>query len=182
MHRPALKPFALAITLALAGCMPASGYRSPNADLSEVPLGELYNFIEDVARNRSSLENSIADRPVRGIFIGHDGCDRVAIISLDTRNTRHQRAKNFRVCGNRITQMDANEVTPSFPNDADALAVLANARRATLLHGSQRMRFQGYVIETRRLRATERRGCAPVETVITHNGNLVLGDVGEICR
>jgi hypothetical protein len=182
MYRPAYKLFALATALALAGCMLASGYRLPYADPPEVPPGELYNFIEDVARNRSSLENSIAGRPVRGIFIGHDGCDRVVVISLDVCGAGHQYAKNFRVCGNRITQTDADEVTPSFPDDVDARAVLTNTRRAALLYGSQRMRFQGYVIESRRLGVIGRKDCAPVETIITYDGNLVLEDVREICR
>ncbi len=182
MYRPACKLFFLAAALALAGCMPASGYRLPCADPPEIPPGELYNFIEDIARNRSSSENRIAGRPVRGIFIGHDGCGRVAVISHDVRGAGHQYAKNFQVCGNRITQTHADKVTPSFPDDADARAVLTNTKRAALLYGSQRMRFQDYVIETRRLGVTERMGCAPVETIVTYDGNLVLGDVGKICR
>lgn len=182
MTRCRSMPFVLAAAIALADCAPVSGYRPPDTDPQVVVPGELYSFIDDVAHNRSTLENTVAGRPVRGVFLGHDGCDRVAVIALGIHGSKHPRVQNYSVCGRTITQTDAYEVMPSFPDDADARGALASAQHAALLYAQQRKRFQGYVIEARRLGIGDMRPCLPVETIITYDGNLVLHDVGEVCR
>lgn len=180
----------LLTAIILAGCITEdqrtlnSYYREANnSPRSQAVIpGELYNFIKDVAQARTTQENNVEGRAARGVYTGHDTCDRVAVIDLDVRNKKQLRARNYRVCGTQIMEADAGEVTPSYPKEADAKAALISAQRNAILYGQQRTRFQDYTIDTQRLGVSSGRPCQPVQTLITYGGNLVLQDVAEVCN
>lgn len=142
----------------------------------------LYGFVRSVAGNGNTQENTISGQHVRGVYSGeHGGCRHVAVLYLDAPSKRDVRADDYRVCGSQISKING-EVTPSYPDQADALSALSSARRNGLLYGQQTAWFQNYAIDTRRLGIAGSRPCLPVETRITYEGRLVLHDVKEVCN
>lgn len=188
MRRVTLSLLVLAL---LAGCASSedrrtleSYYRpSPPATSSTVlPPGELTTFIAGVAASGTTQENTIQGKRVRGVYSGaYGGCHHVAVLDLDVEKKRQIRAENYKVCGTQISRVD-DEVTPSYPDQADAMAALNNARRNALLYGYQTAWFQQYAINTRRLGVSSSQPCQPVETRITYQGKLVLQDVVQVCN
>lgn len=160
-------------------------YYHPNATRAadSVSPGALRDFILDVARNRSTIENSVDGRAVRGIFITDSGrCQRAAVINTDVPDKRALRASTYEVCADRVRNVTSTELAPSYPDQADARATLASARRAALLYGPQNVRFQAYEITARTLGAAGARPCMPVETTISYHADLVFHEVGQECN
>lgn len=161
-----------------------SYYRHDAAKVADsVSPGALRNFIVDVARHRATLENTVDGRAVRGIFITNSGrCQRVAVMNTDVPGRRAVRASTYEVCAGRVRNVTSAEPAPSYPDQADALAALASARRAALLYGPQIVRFQAYEISARAIGVTGARPCMPVETTISYHADLVSYEVSEECN
>ena len=142
----------------------------------------LHGFIRSIADSATSQDNTIQGRRVRGVYSGeYGGCQHVAVLYLDVVSKRAIRTDDYQVCGSVITLLDG-EVTPSYPDQPDARAALASAKRNGLLYGKQTASFQSYVIHTRRLGVASSRPCLPIETRIVYGGRLVLHDISEVCN
>lgn len=162
-----------------------SYYRHDAAQVTDfMSPGALRDFIVDVARNRAAIENTVAGRTVRGIFIADNGkCQRVAVMDTDVPGKRAVRANTYEVCADRVRNVTSStEPAPSYPDQADALAALASARRAALLYGPQTVRFQAYKITARAIGMAGNRPCMPVETTISYHADLVSHEVSEECN
>ena len=105
----------------------------------------------------------------------------MSVIRLEGNLKAPLRPVDYAVCGPRIARIGEGEVTPTFPDTADARTALANAKRNAVLYGTQTVRFYGYVINSRRLGIDTSRPCRPVETVISYHGRIVYHDNNEIC-
>jgi hypothetical protein len=148
---------------------------------TEVVSGEMRNFVLDVVSNRSTLENTVEGKLMRGVYIaGNDGCARVSVMHFETAPGDVMRPNTYKVCGTSVTRHE-HQVSPSYPGDKDAQRALASAERNAVLYGSQRVRFQMYQIEARRLGVDSAAACRPVETVISLDGELVYQAVKNVC-
>lgn len=170
-------PILFALTLLGCGGGPAISAIKPYT----LSSGELYRFVQDVATNHSTLDGVVGGQKVRGVYLGSDRCDSVAVLSLSPRlyviDIHH-----FHSCHGEMTEYGVGEVPPSYPTSADARSVLDNARHGALLYGEERVHFQHYAIATRRLGSPSGHSCMPVETIITHGGLIVLQDTTGVCR
>lgn len=191
MHKTPIFWLIFAISSVLTGCVTdderkmLSYYKDANTShpgAQAVTPGELYNFIHDVARARTTQEGNVDGQAISGIYTGRDNCDHVAIIRFDVRTKKQRAAENYRVCGESIVRTDRDTLAPSYPDDSAAITVLNSARRNALLYGQQQTRYQDYRIETRRLGAGSAKPCQPVSTIITYENNLVFQDVNEVCN
>lgn len=161
-----------------------SYYRHNAAQVTDsVSPGALRDFIVDVARNRATLENTVAGRAVRGIFIADSGsCQRVAVMNIDVPGKRAMRANTYEVCADRAHNVTSTEPAPSYPDQADAWAALTSARRAALLYGPQTVRFQAYDISARAIGVAGARPCMPVETTVSYHADLVFHEIRDECN
>lgn len=144
--------------------------------------GELATLVTDVAANRITTETYISGLPVRGVYLGeYAGCPHVGIVEPIDQRRHIQRTTTFRVCSGAV-QPIGDGLSPSYPGDPDARAILERALRGALLYGTHVVRFQAYTIRTVRLGVPSSRPCHPVETTITFDGQLSLHRIQETCH
>jgi hypothetical protein len=143
--------------------------------------GELYQFVEDVAANRSTMEGYVGGQKVRGVFLGSDECPRVAVLTLSPKGFATD-LHHFHACPGNATEYGVGEVPPAFPRTPDARAILENAQRGALLYRREIVHFQRYEITAQTLGIISDRPCLPVETIITHGGLLVVQNTSKVCR
>lgn len=161
-----------------------SYYRGAGHEETDATLqpGDMHRFISGVASTGTTQENTIQGKRVRGVYNGTYGrCHSVAILDLDVQKKNQIRAEDYKVCGTLISRID-DELTPSYPDQPDAVATLNDARRNALLYGHQTVWFQQYAINTRRLGVPSAQPCHPVETRITYQGKLVLQNLVQVCN
>ncbi|WP_126448313.1 hypothetical protein [Sulfuricystis multivorans] len=115
-------------------------------------------------------------RRVTAYYLGDSGgCGNVAVESSDKRSREH-----YRVCDGVIEQRQ--DVEPSAPTDDPNYrrTVVAVGRQA-LLAGAAIGRFEGYVIEARRVGWSGRDGCGTVDVTVTYGDLMVDNGQPRVC-
>ena len=107
-------------------------------------------------------------------------CPTVGVIYRDQRHRGRERIDNYRVCPQ--AQPEAiDDLPPALPDNQTFRQLTQMTLRATLIYGSQRRNWQGYLVTARRLSPHDGSGCAMVETVVSYSGMLVSYNAGRLC-
>ncbi|MGB9619649.1 MAG: hypothetical protein ACPL7K_04475 [Armatimonadota bacterium] len=123
---------------------------------------------------RADAANNL--RRVTAYYLGDSGgCSNVAVEGSDRRGREH-----YRVCDGVIEQRQ--DVEPSAPTDDPNYrrTVVAVGRQA-LLTGAARGRFEGYIIEARRVGWPGRDGCSTVDVTVTYGDLMVDNGQPRVC-
>lgn len=132
--------------------------------------------ILDAVQTRQKVVVSNNLRTVVAYFLGESGgCANVAV------ETSIKRGRDsYRVCGNEI--IETADVAPAAPSDDPNYrrTVVAIGKQA-LLNEIARGRFEGYLIEGRRVGWPANDGCGIVDVTVTYNGSLVDNAQPRVC-
>jgi hypothetical protein len=127
-------------------------------------------------RHRAEAANNL--RHVTAIYLGSSsGCSFVAVKVPPKPSHDH-----YRVCDGVIEERRV--VPPAPPNhDPTYRKMAVEIGRQALLMGSARSRFDGYLIEARRVGWPDSQGCGLVDVVVSYDGLLVdsLRQPARVC-
>lgn len=132
--------------------------------------------IMDAVQTRQKAVASNNLRTVMAYFAGESGgCANVAV------ETSAKRGRdNYRVCGNEI--IETADVAPAAPSeDPNYRRTVVAIGKQALLNGIARGRFEGYVIEGRRVGWPANDGCGIVDVTVMYNGSLVDNAQPRVC-
>jgi hypothetical protein len=132
--------------------------------------------IRDAVSFRQKVEVGNNLRRITAYYLGESaGCSN---ISIET-NERLGRT-SYRVCGNVI--QERSEVEPAAPNSDPAYRrVVVMTGRQALLSGAAVGRFEGYLVQARRVGWPDGNGCGIVEVNVNFDGLLVDTAQSRVC-
>ncbi|MDP1573102.1 MAG: hypothetical protein Q8M09_08255 [Pseudomonadota bacterium] len=126
-------------------------------------------------RQKVMVANNL--RSITAYYLGeHGGCSNVSVEQSNRRRGRD----HFRVCDGRVEEVQT--VAPSVPNeDPNYRHVVVMVGRQALLMGVATGRFDGYLVEAKRVGWPANNGCGTVDITVSHEGALVDNAQPRVC-
>lgn len=150
------------------------------AAVAQQGQSDVERLVIQAARAGHTVETMLQGRVATAVPFGLSdgpGCSGVGLIQNGYRSG--PRIDNYRVCGSEVEL--SYDVSPALPADREMQQVGSMAIRGAVRYGQQTSEWRGYEIQATRLSATDRAGCAEVETIILNSGLLVSRQAGRVC-
>jgi hypothetical protein len=143
---------------------------------SESISQDLGDLLRSVQASKNTQFAVVGGIKVRGVYVGSDGeCDRVGVL-----NSLFKRIDNYRICGNNIEIR--NTVSPALPSGSEIETTINDVRRQAILYGNGAAIWQDYKFNAKRIGLSGNSTCAPVELVVSYDGDLVLNNTQSVCQ
>lgn len=126
-------------------------------------------------RQKVMVANNL--RSITAYYLGeYGGCSNVSVEQSNHRSGRDY----FRVCDGHIEEIQA--VAPRAPaEDPNYRRVVVTVGRQALLMGGASGRFDGYLVEAKRVGWPANNGCGTVDITVSHEGALVDNAQPRVC-